>query len=99
MSKRERSIAEEINAVDWIVDIVNDYGFAVLLLLGMGYFIYYVWKYVTEKLEPIIDDQHMTLIKLIDQVRMLDQDHIRLKQKLETALEFKERENREEDNS
>ena len=41
----------------------------------------------------------MTLIKLIDQVRMLDQDQIRLKQKLETALEFKERENREEDNS
>ena len=72
--------------MDWIVQVVNDYGFAVLLSLGMGYFIYYVWRYVTEKLEPIIDDQHMTLIKLIDQVRMLDQDQIRLKQKLETVL-------------
>ena len=42
----------------------------------------------------------MTLIKLIDQVRMLDQDQIRLKQKLETVLEFKEKEKQnEEDNS
>ncbi len=86
--------------MDWIVQVVNDYGFAVLLSLGMGYFIYYVWRYVTEKLEPIIEDQHMTLIKLIDQVRMLDQDQIRLKQKLETVLEFKEKEKQnEEDNS
>ena len=86
--------------MDWIVQVVNDYGFAVLLSLGMGYFIYYVWRYVTEKLEPIIEDQHMTLIKLIDQVRMLDQDQIRLKQKLATVLEFKEKEKQnEEDNS
>ena len=85
--------------MEQIVKVIAEFGFPVAMALGMGYFIYYVWKYVTEKLEPIIDDQHMTLIKLIDQVRMLDQDQIRLKQKLETALEFKERENREEDNS
>ena len=102
MSKREKSIADETRTVDYIVDIVNDYGF-VLLSLGMGYFIYYVWRYVTEKLEPIIEKQHITLIKLIDQVRMLDQDQIRMKQKLETVLEFKEKRleelTNEEDNS
>ena len=98
-----KSIADETRTVDYIVDIVNDYGFAVLLSLGMGYFIYYVWRYVTEKLEPIIEKQHITLIKLIDQVRMLDQDQIRMKQKLETVLEFKEKRleelTNEEDNS
>ena len=103
LSKREKSIADETRTVDYIVDIVNDYGFAVLLSLGMGYFIYYVWRYVTEKLEPIIEKQHITLIKLIDQVRMLDQDQIRMKQKLETVLEFKEKRleelTNEEDNS
>ena len=92
-------IVEEISAVDLVVQIVNDYGFAVLLSIGMGYFIFYVWKYVTEKLEPIIEEQHMTLIKLIDQVRMLDQDQIRLMTKLNTVLEMKENKRHEEDNS
>ena len=92
-------IVEEISAVDLVVQIVNDYGFAVLLSIGMGYFIFYVWKYVTEKLEPIIEEQHMTLIKLIDQVRMLDQDQIRLMTKLNTVLEMKENKKHEEDNS
>lgn len=90
---------EEISAVDLVVEIVNDYGFAVLLSIGMGYFIFYVWKYVTEKLEPIIDEQHMTLIKLIDQVRMLDQDQIRLMTKLNTVLEMRENKKHEENNS
>lgn len=92
-------IVEEISTVDLVVEIVNDYGFAVLLSIGMGYFIFYVWKYVTEKLEPIIDEQHMTLIKLIDQVRMLDQDQIRLMTKLNTVLEMRENKKHEEDNS
>lgn len=92
-------IVEEISTVDFVVEIVNDYGFAVLLSIGMGYFIFYVWKYVTEKLEPIIDEQHMTLIKLIDQVRMLDQDQIRLMTKLNTVLEMRENKKHEEDNS
>lgn len=92
-------IVEEISAVDLVVQIVNDYGFAVLLSIGMGYFIFYVWKYVTEKLEPIIEEQHMTLIKLIDQVRMLDQDQIRLMTKLNTVLEMRENKKHEEDNS
>lgn len=90
---------EEISTVDIVVQIVNDYGFAVLLSIGMGYFIFYVWKYVTEKLEPIIEEQHMTLIKLIDQVRMLDQDQIRLMTKLNTVLEMRENKKHEEDNS
>lgn len=92
-------IVEEISTVDFVVEIVNDYGFAVLLSIGMGYFIFYVWKYVTEKLEPIIDEQHMTLIKLIDQVRMLDQDQIRLMTKLNTVLEMRENKKHEEDSS
>ena len=87
---------EEISTVELIVEIVNDYGFAVLLSIGMGYFIFYVWKYVTEKLEPIIEEQHMTLIKLIDQVRMLDQDQIRLMTKLNTVLEMRENNKNEE---
>ena len=45
---------------------------------------------MTEELEPMIDKQQTTLIKLIDQMRMLDQDQIRLTEKLNTVLEYRE---------
>ena len=34
---------------------------------------------------------HFALIRLIDQVRMLDQDMIRLQQKVNVVLEYRER--------
>lgn len=90
--------------VEQVVQLVNDFGFPLVMSLGMGYFIYFIWKYVTEELEPKIDKQRTTLIKLIDQMRMLDQDQIRLQQKLNTVLEYRnaqrmrELQNREKDN-
>ena len=35
---------------------------------------------------------HFALIRLIDQVRMLDQDMIRLQQKVNVVLEYREKE-------
>jgi len=60
--------------------------------LGLGYFIFYIWKWVTEEVNPVIDESHMTLIALIDRVRMLDNDLIRLKTKLDLILEQQEKE-------
>ena len=37
---------------------------------------------------------HISLIRVIDQVRMLDQDMIRLQQKVNVVLEYKENEKR-----
>tara|TARA_B100000424_G_C22738262_1_gene399759 strand:- start:128 stop:397 length:270 start_codon:yes stop_codon:yes gene_type:complete len=86
--------------VEEIVKLVDDFGFPVVMSIGMGYFIYFIWKYVTEELEPKIDKQRTTLIKLIDQMRMLDQDQIRLQQKLNTILEIKRNQkNREKRNN
>ena len=80
----------EIDYLSAIADMVNQFGFPVIMALAMGYFIYFVWKFVTEELEPMIDKQQTTLIKLIDQMRMLDQDQIRLQEKLNTVLEYRE---------
>ena len=46
--------------------------------------------FVGEKLEPEIEKMHFQLIKVIDQTRMLDQDLIRLQQKVDVVLEMKE---------
>ena len=70
--------------------LISDYGFPIVMMVGLGYFVYYVWWFVGEKLEPEIEKQHFALIKVIDQVRMLDQDLIRLQQKVDVVLEYKE---------
>ena len=99
----EVSMQEEINAseieditdleLDYlspVADMLNEFGFPIIIALAMGYFIYFVWKFVTENLEPQIDKQQTTLVKLIDQMRMLDQDQIRLQEQLNTVLEYRE---------
>jgi hypothetical protein len=73
-----------------IVTLINDYGFPIVMMVGLGYFIYYIWWFVGEKLEPEIEKMHFALIKVIDQTRMLDQDLIRLQQKVNVVLEMKE---------
>jgi len=80
----------EVDYLGAVADMVNQFGFPIIIALAMGYFIYFVWKFVTEELEPQIDKQQSTLIKLIDQMRMLDQDQIRLQEKLNTVLEYRE---------
>jgi hypothetical protein len=56
---------------------------------GMGYFIYYVWTWVTTEIKPVISQANGTLIALIDRIRMLDNDLIRLNQKVETVMELR----------
>ena len=85
--------------IDQIVLIINELGYPILMTLGMGYFIWYVWQYVTKKLKPTISASHKMLINLLDQIRMLDNDLIRLQQKVNTVIEYrKQQENNEKNN-
>jgi hypothetical protein len=77
--------------MDNIAKLINDFGFPIVMAVGMGYFIYYVWKFVITELNPKLGTMHMALIRVIDQTRMLDQDMIRLQQKINVVLEFKEK--------
>jgi hypothetical protein len=79
-----------------IGSLISDYGFPIIAALAMGYFIYFIWTWVSTKVDPVIGDSHMTLIALIDRVRMLDNDLIRLNAKLDMILQ--EREKRAKDN-
>lgn len=76
--------------MDKLAQLISEFGFPVVLALGMGYFIYFVWKFVTEELKPTLSKTNGNLIKLLDQIRMLDNDLIRLQQKVNTVLEYKE---------
>ena len=66
---------------------VSEYGFPIIAAMGMGYFIFFIWKWVTETIDPVLGQTMGTLIKLVDRVRMLDNDLIRLNTKLSMVLE------------
>ena len=72
-----------------ISELVGKYGFPVIAAAGMGYFVYYVWTWVTSEIKPVIGAANGTLIALIDRIRMLDNDLIRLNQKVETVMQLR----------
>lgn len=73
--------------------MIQDYGFPIVAAVGMGGFIFYIWKWVTEEIDPVLSEANITLIALIDRVRMLDNDLIRLNQKLNVVLTLHEQHN------
>ena len=72
-----------------IAAAIKDFGFPVIAAFGMGYFIFFIWKWVTETIDPVIGASMGTLIRLVDRVRMLDNDMIRLNSKLSMVLEHR----------
>ena len=77
-----------------VVDILNQYGFATLAAIAMGYFIYFIYRFTTENLKKKLGEANTALIGLLDRIRMLDNDLIRLRTKLNTVLEIQENERR-----
>jgi hypothetical protein len=73
------------------VELVNKYGFPIIAAAAMGYFIFYVWKWATEEIKPVLEETNMVLIALIDRIRMLDNDLIRLNQKLNVVSQLRSR--------
>jgi|TARA_B100001093_G_C26855833_1_gene1027363 hypothetical protein len=80
-----------------VVTAIKDFGFPIVAALGMLYVIYFVWKTITQQVESKLDDAHIVIIGLIDRVRMLDNDIIRLQQKLDTAIEMGRKEKEDEE--
>ena len=70
-----------------LVTAINQYGFPIIAAIGLGYFVYYVWKWVTTEIKPVVGEASTTLIKLVDRIRMLDNDMIRLNTKLSMRRE------------
>ena len=79
-----------------IVQLVSAFGFPVVMVVGLGYFVYFVWQTITNKIDPAVESMKTTIIRLTDQLRLLDQDMIRLQEKVNTSLELKEKEENEQ---
>ncbi len=69
-----------------IAKYINQYGFPIVAAGGMGYIVYFVWVWATTTAKPILEQAYNVLVELIDQIRVLDNDMIRLRQKIATIL-------------
>tara|TARA_B100000214_G_scaffold351887_1_gene306673 strand:+ start:130 stop:387 length:258 start_codon:yes stop_codon:yes gene_type:complete len=72
------------------VGILQDYGFPMVAAIAMAYFIYFIYTFITTEIKVKLGEANTVLIALIDRIRMLDNDIIRLKSKVKTTIELKE---------
>lgn len=72
--------------------LIADFGFPVVMVVGLGYFVYYVWQTINKVIDPAVMEMKTTIIRLTDQLRLLDQDMIRLQTKVNTVLKNKNKE-------
>ena len=42
--------------IDSFAKMVQDFGFPVIAAIGLGYFVYYVWNWVTKDISPTIGE-------------------------------------------
>jgi len=73
-----------------IAQLIGEYGFPIVATVGLLYMIYFIWQFITTEIKSKLGETIVTLIELIDRVRMLDNDIIRLQQKLDTVIELRE---------
>jgi hypothetical protein len=72
-----------------IVELVNKFGFPIVAAVGLSGMTYYVWSWATREIKPVLGQANTTLVALIDRIRMLDNDLIRLDQKVHTVLQLR----------
>ena len=72
-----------------LAELISKYGFPIVAAGGMGNFVYYVWQWATTEIKPVLSEANTVLIGLIDRIRMLDNDLIRLQQKVNVVLHLR----------
>ena len=77
-----------------VAQIIGEYGFPIVATVGLLYMIYFIWEFITQQIKAKLGETMGTLVGLIDRIRMLDNDIIRLQQKLDTVIELREIENK-----
>ena len=75
-----------------VIEILNQYGFATLAAIAMGWFIYFIYTFITQEVTSKLKEASSALIVLLDKIRRLDNDLIRIKTKLNTILTLREEE-------
>ena len=80
-----------VDPTNTVVTLIQEYGFPIVAVFFLAYFIYYLYNYIVKEIKPKLGSTSNTLIVLIDRVRMLDNDLIRLQTKVRTLQQKKKK--------
>ena len=80
-----------VDPTNTVVTLIQEYGFPIVAVFFLAYFIYYLYNYIVKEIKPKLGSTSTTLIALIDRVRMLDNDLIRLQTKVRTLQQKKKK--------
>jgi hypothetical protein len=72
-----------------VATLIERYGFPVFAVVAMMYFIWYTWKWATEEIRPTLSAANTDLINLVDRIRLMDNDLIRLDQRVRVVLQLR----------
>jgi len=72
-----------------LATLIENYGFPTVASVGMVFLVYYVWTWVTKEINPVLGQCKKDVVQLIDRIRMLDNDLIRLDEKVQTVLQLR----------
>ena len=75
-----------------LLEILNEYGFATMAAIAMGWFIWFIYTFITQEVTKKLGEASTALISLIGKIRRLDNDIIRLRTKLNTIITLQEQE-------
>ena len=71
-----------------LVSVLQDYGFPMMAAVAMAYFIYFIYTFITTEIKVKLGQANTVLIALIDRIRMLDNDIIKLDVLVSHTLEI-----------
>jgi|TARA_A100000164_G_C21899043_1_gene769509 hypothetical protein len=80
-----------VSPVNTVVTLIQEYGFPIVAVFFLAYFIFYLYNYIVKEIKPKLGSTSTTLIALIDRIRMLDNDLIRLQTKVRTLQQKKKK--------
>lgn len=80
-----------------ISELISKYGFPIVSSFYMLKMVKYVWTFTIEEINPVLGEASKELITLIDRIRLLDNDLLRLTAKLNTVLQMRENAQKQKD--
>jgi hypothetical protein len=71
--------------------MTDKYGLPIVMAVGLAFVIQYVWQWCSKEVKPVLKNTNVVLTALMDRVTLLNNDLIRLSEKINTVLTLREK--------
>jgi hypothetical protein len=75
----------------YIFQMTDKYGLPIVMAVGLAFVIQYVWQWCSKEVKPVLKNTNVVLTALMDRVTLLNNDLIRLSEKINTVLTLREK--------